>query len=290
MLKKRLAVLFLLMFLFLLGLAACGGSDAPVDTASEPASEPEIQATQPLEYDVPEEEMEEETAEEAVEEEMEEEMAEEAAAEEEPAEEVVDEPIEAVGSEDDDGSPFDPDDGPKVQETRTAGDGWVDETVAEAGEIARTSDIVTATPTATAVAVAGSGGGGEGASVKVGEEAAAANTALIVEEGYLAYLAHYMDERLRIDTSERQVIVVVDKNERPLAGATIDIVSSTEFDAVHLRTNSSGRVVFFPQAYAETAAAENFTLIIRYEGAEHQVTFSRAMAAPAWTIQLDIGS
>lgn len=286
MLKKRLAVLFFLMFLFLMGLAACGGAEAPVDTASEP----EVQATQQLEYEAAEPELEEEpAAEEAVEEE---EMAEEETVEEEmaeePAEEVVGEPVEAVGSEDDDGSPFDPDEGPKVQETRTAGDGWIDEeAIADAGNIARNSEVVTATPTATAVTAAGSGGSAAGASVKVGEDIAS-DSSVLVEEGYLAHLARYVGERLRVDKRERQVIEVFDQNNQPLAGATIEITSAGNTNAVSLRTNSSGRVVFFPRAYPETATAERFTLFIRYQDTERQVTVSRLAAASEWRIQLDI--
>lgn len=276
--RKLLAFTLILMLVLLLTLVACAGAGAPSDTAEEaPSAAPEIQATQVEEYA--------ESAEEVVEEEMVEEPMEEAM--EEPEAEDMGDPVEAVGSEDDDGSPFEPGGGPKVKETRVAGDGWVDETVVEASGIVRSGEQLAATPATVATVRASEG-------VAATLEPSAQLTAAEVDDNvtwadYLSYLTNFASEGvIPVDVSERHVIMVVDQNERPLSGAIIEITVADGAPPLGLRTHSDGRVFFFPNAYEDTAAASEYTIVASYGAAESSFTFSRAAVLPEWTIKLDI--
>lgn len=282
--RKQLALILVLMLVLLLALAACAGAEAPSDTASEqaPSAAPEIQATQVEEYAEPAQEV--EVIEEVI---VEGETVEEEEPAEEPAAEDIEEPVEAVGSEDDDGSPFEPSGGPKVKETRVAGDGWVDETVVEASGIVRSGQQFTATPAAAATVRMGEG-------VLATLEPSAQLTAAEVDdnmawEAYLSYLVNFASEGvIPVDVSERQVIVVIDQNERPLSGAMVEITAAADAPPLVLRTHSDGRVYFFPNAYEETAAATEYTVVASHSSAESSFTFSRAVALPEWTVKLDI--
>lgn len=101
----------------------------------------------------------------------------------------------------------------------------------------------------------------------------------------------FLDERSKphlepMDVSERMFVRVLDRNNRPLANATVDfqVGGRTLFQAT---TYSDGWVLFHPRTVPEGAQAEGFDLVIRSGQASHNYRIVRG-TKEQWQVRLPI--
>lgn len=255
--SKRQFFKFLFLLFLLIIVAACGGGEPEVVEVTRVVTETEtvevageetivevtrvVTETETVTETVTESVVEEQVeVEEAAEEEMEEEAMEEDAADEEMAAQPPDD-VSAIGSEDATGDvPPPPDDGPKVESTRTAAE-VADSSSGEDIDVRAVSDDVVEVETVEL---------DENSQLTAGE--VDDNLAF---EAYAAYLAQYQGTAvIEIPVQERYRIQVTDSNGEPLLGAFLQI-SANGAEVTRLRTHADGTALFFPQMFGETAVS-----------------------------------
>ncbi|MCA9980616.1 MAG: hypothetical protein KDD89_07285 [Anaerolineales bacterium] len=172
------------------------------------------------------------------------EEAQEATEAEAPAAETVPQDPEAIGSGEDDGSPFDPGAGPKVANTRTAGEGWVNATPLPPEDPARSTN---------------SADGNDDLDTPLGQNQP---LTLIVQDDNAGWLA-YQDDLIAwqavtgvapLPTMPRHLLTLQNTAGQPLPGKTITLRRGTD-PLTALRTHGDGTAVFYGGLWPEDTAA-----------------------------------
>ncbi len=102
---------------------------------------------------------------------------------------------------------------------------------------------------------------------------------------YQDYLARYRgDAVLAVDVSERVFVHVLDRRERPVLAASVEIESAGEVVA-RARTGADGRTGFFPSALAERDPRGAFSVRARHGALEARASFVRGAVAD-WALVL----
>lgn len=200
----------------------------------------------------------------------------------EPVEVEVTRPVEAVGEEAGEGSPFVPTD--SKTETGRDSTGWIDST-ASTDEFAARSEL----EDGDALAYAPAGGEGVAAEppplegdARVGAPAAVAGASLNQNstmsasevddnaqwDDYLLYLKNYQSgDVLQVNIMERHQIFVQDANSQPILGARVDFLDPQTKQSVYsLRTHSDGRVYFFPLALPANQQLNSYEVQVTVDG------------------------
>lgn len=247
------AVLFLLIFL-----ASCGGADSETIEVTRVVTETVEIEGEPVEVEATRVVTETETVVEEMEEAMEEEAVDEESAAEPPAEEEVaedDQPgdFSAVGSEDGTGDvPPTPQNGPKVESTRTAQDASGLEPIEARAAAEETA--VSPTPS------------DESTTLTAGERNDNADFA-----AYLNYLEQYAgDAIIPIRVNERYEIRVIDDKQEPINAALLTIVANGK-QIAQLRTHADGSALFFPQAYGASASIYRISAAVNQQEASAEL-------------------
>ncbi|MEM7336165.1 MAG: vWA domain-containing protein [Chloroflexota bacterium] len=267
--KKRLLLFFVFSTILILLLISCGAMSPEVVTETVEVEvtrvvtetvevEGEVVEVTVVETVIEEVEVivEEEAVEEA-EEEMDEEMAEEDADEAMDDEDFTEfdesgqDDFGAIGSEGAGDIPPTPEGGPKVEETRTAGDSEQIE-ISNPDVRAQTDDSSDTTESSPDTTLS-----------QLNQLSAGELDDNAEFEAYLAYLNSYPnDDVLLADISDRIKVSIVDSQTQPIVGATITFVANEEI-VTQMTTRSDGSIFFFPNSFANTAVT--YTLIIEHE-------------------------
>ena len=223
----------------------------------------------------------------------------------------VSEPDSATGSKTAvQATPPPPEAGAKVEVTRITTDAVVEvtrvvvETAVEEGEPIAGAPVRSADGDFAAESAPDMGGPTDGVAMggsSIATESVNANSQLNAGEvddnaqwdDYLLYRRDYNGARvLPIDISERHQIWVQDDQQRPLAGQKVTITADGQEVAV-LRTHSSGRIYFFPNAYPikstdyqVTVNDQQFTIPMDVSQREWFVTVAQEGEATA--VNLDV--
>ena len=106
---------------------------------------------------------------------------------------------------------------------------------------------------------------------------------------YLEYRRDYRGPRIReVDVTERYIISVLDRNNRPVPNASV-FVSTDRETVFEGRTYANGKTIFFPKAFSRTGGSGLFRVYVEKDG-ESQFLDAERFASDQWVIKLDIDS
>lgn len=102
------------------------------------------------------------------------------------------------------------------------------------------------------------------------------------------FLTDMGDEDVRdVDTTDRQVIRVVDSTGKPLQGACVEIYNGESFITSAL-TYATGMTLFFPNLNESTRYIDSFRVLVTYDGQQREATMDREAVGGVTDVQLDL--